>query len=258
MKKKIAFITGASDGVGKAITLCFAKNGFSLYLLSRSKQKLKKLKNEIKKKYFNNNIELISYNMEKKFSDNLLNFCKNKFGLPNILINNSGGPEPTNFTNPSDKMWEKTINRNLLSVIKLSTIFSRSMIKNKWGRMITISSTVAKEPSSGMVQSATSRAAVLAFNKSISFDLAKSNVTNNSILLGGIETNRLKKLIKINAKKSKINESQLRNNILKNIPAGRFGKPDEVASLVEFLISENGRYINGQSIVIDGAMSKII
>ena len=88
-KKKIAFITGASDGVGKAITLCFAKNGFSLYLLSRSKQKLKKLKNEIKKKYFNNNIELISYNMEKKFSDNLLNFCKKKFGLPNILINNS-------------------------------------------------------------------------------------------------------------------------------------------------------------------------
>ena len=70
-------------------------------------------------------------------------------------------------------MWEKTINRNLLSVIKLSTIFSKSMIKNKWGRMVTISSTVAKEPSSGMVQSATSRAAVLAFNKSISFDLAK-------------------------------------------------------------------------------------
>ena len=124
--------------------------------------------------------------------------------------------------------------------------------------MITISSTVAKEPSSAMVQSATSRAAVLAFNKSISFDLAKSNVTNNSILLGGIETNRLKKLIKINAKKSKISEDQLRKNILKNIPAGRFGEPDEVASLVEFLISDNGRYINGQSIVIDGAMSKII
>ena len=155
-------------------------------------------------------------------------------------------------------MWEKTINRNLLSVIKLSTIFSQSMIKSKWGRMITISSTVAKEPSSAMVQSATSRAAVLAFNKSISFDLARFNVTNNTVLLGGIETKRLKKLIKINAKKSKINEDQLRKNILKNIPAGRFGEPDEVASLVEFLISDNGRYINGQSIVIDGAMSKII
>ena len=257
-KEKIAFITGASDGVGKAIAMNFAKNGFSIYLLSRSKQKLKKLKTEILKKYSNNRVELISYNMEKKFSVNLLNYCKKKLGLPNILINNSGGPEPTNFISTNDKMWEKTINRNLLSVIKLSTMFSKSMIQNKWGRMITISSTVAKEPSSAMVQSATSRAAVLAFNKSISFDLAKSNVTNNSILLGGIETNRLKKLIKINAKKSKISEDQLRKNILKNIPAGRFGEPDEVASLVEFLISDNGRYINGQSIVIDGAMSKII
>ena len=81
--------------------------------------------------------------MEKKFSDNLLAYCKKKLGLPNILINNSGGPEPTNFINTNDKMWEKTINRNLLSVIKLSTIFSKSMIRNKWGRN-SISSTVAK------------------------------------------------------------------------------------------------------------------
>ena len=257
-KEKIAFITGASDGVGKAISMNFAKNGFSIYLMSRSKQKLKKLKKEIIRNYSNNRVELIPFNMEKKFSNNLLNFCKKKLGPPNILINNSGGPEPTNFTSTNDRMWEKTINRNLLSVIKLSTIFSKQMIKNKWGRMITISSTVAKEPSPTMVQSATSRAAVLAFNKSISFDLAKFNITNNSILLGGIETNRLKKLIKINSTKIKISEKKFRKNILKNIPAGRFGEPDEVASLVEFLISDNGRYINGQSIIIDGAMSKII
>ena len=257
-KEKIAFITGASDGVGKAISMNFAKNGFSIYLMSRSKQKLKKLKKEIIRNYSNNRVELIPFNMEKKFSDNLLNFCKKKLGPPNILINNSGGPEPTNFSSTNDRMWEKTINRNLLSVIKLSTIFSKQMIKNKWGRMITISSTVAKEPSPTMVQSATSRAAVLAFNKSISFDLAKFNITNNSILLGGIETNRLKKLIKINSTKIKISEKKFRKNILKNIPAGRFGEPDEVASLVEFLISDNGRYINGQSIIIDGAMSKII
>ena len=257
-KDKIAFITGASEGVGKAIAMNFAKKGYSIYLLSRSRQKLKKLKKEIIKNYSNNRIELIPFNMEKKFSDNLLNFCKKKLGPPNILINNSGGPEPTNFSSTNDRMWEKTINRNLLSVIKLSTLFSKQMIKNKWGRMITISSTVAKEPSPTMVQSATSRAAVLAFNKSISFDLAKFNITNNSILLGGIETNRLKKLIKINSTKIKISEKKLRKNILKNIPAGRFGEPDEVASLVEFLISDNGRYINGQTIIIDGAMSKII
>ena len=91
-KEKIAFITGASDGVGKAISMNFAKNGFSIYLMSRSKQKLKKLKKEIIRNYSNNRVELIPFNMEKKFSDNLLNFCKKKLGPPNILINNSGGP----------------------------------------------------------------------------------------------------------------------------------------------------------------------
>lgn len=75
-KEKIAFITGASDGVGKAIAMNLAKNGLSIYLLSRSKAKLKKLQKEIFKKYSNNRVELISYNMEKKFSVSLLDYCK--------------------------------------------------------------------------------------------------------------------------------------------------------------------------------------
>ena len=75
-KDKIAFITGASEGVGKAIAMSFAKKGYSIYLLSRSRQKLKKLKKEIIKNYSNNRIELIPFNMEKKFSDNLLAYCK--------------------------------------------------------------------------------------------------------------------------------------------------------------------------------------
>jgi 3-oxoacyl-[acyl-carrier protein] reductase len=77
-------------------------------------------------------------------------------------------------------------------------------------------------------------------------------------LLGGIETNRLKKLIKINAKINKMSESEYKNNLLKKIPFGRFGNPEEVAALVSFLISDNGEYVSGQSLVIDGGMSKII
>ena len=145
-----------------------------------------------------------------------------------------------------------------MSVINLSTIFSKKMIKEKWGRLITISSTVAKQPSPIMVQSATVRAAALAFNKSISFDLAKYNITNNTILLGGVETNRLKKLIKLQSKKNKINIKKYKNKLLSSIPAGRFADPDEIASLVNFLVSSEADYINGQSIVIDGGLSKFI
>ena len=132
------------------------------------------------------------------------------------------------------------------------------MIKEKWGRLITISSTVAKQPSPIMVQSATVRAYRIAFNKSISFDLAKYNITNNTILLGGVETNRLKKLIKLQSKKNKINIKKYKNKLLSSIPAGRFADPDEIASLVNFLVSSEADYINGQSIVIDGGLSKFI
>jgi 3-oxoacyl-[acyl-carrier protein] reductase len=258
MKKKVAFITGASEGIGKAIALDFAKKGFSIYLLSRSKKKLKNLKNIIINSYFNNRVDIICHDMEKKISDNIYKYCKNKLGIPNILINNSGGPEPGNFLSINQRMWERTIYRNLISNLNLSTIFSKHMIKNKWGRIITISSTIAKEPSSEMVQSATVRAAALAFNKSISFDLAKFNITVNSILLGGIETNRLKALISTNAKKKNISETEYKKIILKNIPIARFGKPEEVAALVSFLISDDANYLNGQSLIIDGGMSKII
>lgn len=258
MKKKIAFVTGASEGVGKAISLRLARDNCDIYLLSRSKVKLFKLKKIINFKYPNTKVIVVPFNMEKEINYNIYNFCKKKIGLPNILIHNSGGPEPGGFLSINKNMWRKTINRNLMSVINMTNIFAKKMIKDTWGRIITISSTVAKEPSPSMVQSATSRAAVIAFNKSISFELAKYNVTNNSVLLGGIETNRLKKLIKINSKKLKLSEKQMRKNILKNIPAGRFARPEEVAALISFLISNDAEYINGQSIVIDGAMSKII
>ena len=256
--QKIAFITGASEGVGKVIALDFAKKGFSIYLLSRSKKKLNNLRNSIISNYPNCRVDTISFDMEKKFSNSIYQYCKNKFGVPNILINNSGGPEPGNFLTITQRMWERTIYRNLVSNLNLSTIFSKHMIKNKWGRIITISSTVAKEPSSTMVQSATVRAAALAFNKSISFDLAKFNITVNSILLGGIETNRLKQLIKITAKKKNISANKYKKILLKSIPSARFGKPEEVAALVGFLISDDANYVNGQSLVIDGGLSKII
>tara|TARA_X000000950_G_scaffold150784_1_gene185799 strand:- start:6810 stop:7589 length:780 start_codon:yes stop_codon:yes gene_type:complete len=257
-KERIAFITGASEGVGRSIAINLAKKNICLYLLSRSKKKLIKLRNQIKKNYGNEKIVIIPFNMEKKFSKNILNICKKNLGMPDILVHNSGGPKPGNFSKISKIMWEKTVNRNLLSVIDLTTLFSKNMIKKNWGRIITISSTVAKYPTPNMVQSATIRSAVLAFNKSISFDLAKHNITNNNILLGGVETSRLKNLIKINSRKNKTSFDKYKKKLVKNIPAGRFADPDEIAKLVNYLISKDGDYINGQSIVIDGGMSKSV
>ena len=86
----------------------------------------------------------------------------------------------------------------------------------------------------------------------------KAKITNNKILLGGVETSRLKKLIKINSRKNKTSFDKYKKKLVKNIPAGRFADPDEIAKLVNYLISKDGDYINGQSIVIDGGMSKSV
>lgn len=254
---KIALITGASKGVGKAISIEFARKKIKLYLVSRNLTNLKKLKNEINKKINFQEIKIIKGDVSKKNSlKNIEKICKNSFGLPNILINNTGGPPSGKFDNFNNEIWEKYIRNNLMSVVNFTNTFHKKMVKNNWGRIITISSTVAKEPSANMVMSATLRSGVSGFNKSISFELAKNNITVNTILLGGVKTDRLYELIKKNSKSRKIKFKTYLKKVEKSIPIGRFAEPEEISNLISFLISENGSYITGQNIVIDGGLSK--
>ena len=233
------------------------KKKIRLFLVSRNLNNLKKLKKEISKKFNFNNVEIIQGDVSSESNvKKIEKICKKSFGLPDILINNTGGPPSGNFTKFNNKVWEKNIKNNLMSVINFTNMFHKKMIKNKWGRIITISSTVAKEPSSNMVISSTLRSGVSGFNKSISFELAKNNITVNTILLGGVKTDRLKELIKKNSKSRKIKYETYLNQVQKSIPAGRFAEPEEISNLVNFLISEHGSYITGQNIVIDGGLSK--
>jgi 3-oxoacyl-[acyl-carrier protein] reductase len=235
----------------------FSKKKIRLFLVSRNLNNLKKLKKEISKKFNFNNVEIIQGDVSSESNlKKIEKICKKSFGLPDILINNTGGPPSGNFTKFNNKVWEKNIKNNLMSVINFTNMFHKKMIKNKWGRIITISSTVAKEPSSNMVISSTLRSGVSGFNKSISFELAKNNITVNTILLGGVKTDRLKELIKKNSKSRKIKYETYLNQVQKSIPAGRFAEPEEISNLVNFLISEHGSYITGQNIVIDGGLSK--
>ena len=132
------------------------------------------------------------------------------------------------------------------------------MIKRKWGRILTISSLVAKEPSPNMVLSATTRSGVSAFNKSISFELAKHKITVNTILPGGVLTGRLNSLIKKNSKKNNFSFKAYKSKLQKSIPAQRFADPQEISDLIYFLTSENASYITGQNLIIDGGLSKSI
>ena len=121
--------------------------------------------------------------------------AKKLWGNVDILINNAGGPPPGKLLEQSDSNWDKAINTNLLSTVRFSRAVIPSMRKKKWGRIISISSTIAKEPSPAMILSATSRAGVMSFSKVMAIEFAEYNITTNVISPGGVFTNRLINLI---------------------------------------------------------------
>jgi 3-oxoacyl-[acyl-carrier protein] reductase len=130
------------------------------------------------------------------------------------------------------------------------------MVKNKWGRIITIGSTIAKEPTPQMILSATSRGGLAAFSKSIAINFAKDNISSNIISPGAILTERFINLVKVAAKNENKNYNKKLSEIIKNIPAKRIAKPSEIANAAAFLASDLSGYINGVDLSIDGAFTK--
>jgi 3-oxoacyl-[acyl-carrier protein] reductase len=130
------------------------------------------------------------------------------------------------------------------------------MVAANFGRIIFVSSTIAKEPSPNMVLSATARAGLSAFVKAVSSEFAKFNITMNVICLGGVLTDRLDALIDDSAARSKSNSEQVKSQWAQGIPIGRFATPTEIANLVTFLVSPKASYITGTSISIDGGITK--
>lgn len=258
IKHKTAIITGASEGIGRAIAENLAKNGAKILLISRDEKKLLKLKSYLKKKY-SSKVEILAGDVKdttlsKKIVDNTKFF----FGNCDILINNAGGPPPGSFLDHSEEIWNEYFNQNLLSIIRLTKLVVPQMKKNKWGRIINVTSSLAKEPTPNMVLSATMRAGVSAFTKSISIELASKGITVNTVCPGGVLTNRLINLVKISAKSSNKPYKQLLKESESQIPIGRFASPEEFANTVTFLASEEGCYITGVSLMVDGGLTKSI
>lgn len=255
LKNKVAIVTGGSEGIGFAIAKILTLNGAKVLIVSRNKKKLQLAKEKLSFK--NNKVDFFVGDVsQKKTASKVINKCDLLWGKADILINNAGGPPVGNLLDHKDISWQKTLNTNLLSVIRFSKSVIPSMKKKKWGRIISISSTISIEPSPGMILSATSRAGVASFTKTLALEFAKFNITSNVVSVGGVLTNRLKKLIikQAQKKKQKFNKTFL--SLENTIPAKRFASPDEIANYVLFLCTEEAAYINGQNLVIDGGLTK--
>lgn len=253
-KRNVAIVTGASEGMGFSIARSLSLSGLKVLMISRSKKKLQKAVKKINLLGGDPSF-LVGDVSNIKLPEKSIKKVK-ELGELCVLVNNTGGPKVGNILSLNEKDWNNAIENNLMSVIRFTKLAIPLMKKNKFGRIISISSSIVLEPTPDMLLSATSRAGISAFTKAIANQFAKFNITANVILPGGVMTQRLKKLVLQAAEREKKSYKSHLKFIEKSIPANRFASPDEIASLVAFLVSKEAGYMNGVNLNIDGSLIK--
>ena len=239
---KVALITGASRGIGKATAEKFARNGYNLALVSRSRESLEKVKEELRE----TGSEILIFPADVSDFNRAQEIVKDvhdHFGRIDVLVNNAGTTLDKFLLRTSESDWDTIININLKSVFNYSKPVSKIMLKQKYGVIINVSSVVGIIGNAGQASYAASKAGILAFTKSLAKELGSRNIRVVAVAPGFIETALTEKL-----------PEDVKKYYLDQIALKRFGKPEDVANLIYFLASDEASYISGQTFVIDGGM----
>ena len=253
--KRQALIYGGSSGIGLGIARCLASQGYNLLIVSRNERKLLEAKKEILE---SKNVEIEVFQANTSIETDLnksITWAESK-GQIDILVNNTGGPPAKNYQEITNEEWRNVFESLFLSAVTPSRRLGEQMAQRGWGRIITVGSTVAKEPTEKMISSAAIRAALTNYMKSLSRDLAKYGVTVNTIAIGGINTERVNDLTIQIAEKEGVSVEDIRKKNTALIPAKRLGLPSEAGAYVAFLCSDDAGYITGTNISIDGGLTR--
>jgi len=242
LDNKTALVTGASRGIGRAIALELAREGAQVAINYRSGEaEARALADEIAS--FGGNTLLVQANVsDKTEAREMVNRVREQWGHLDILVNNAGITRDRSMRKLTDEDWLEVINTNLNSVYFCTSAAMTHMIEQNYGRIINISSYVGQAGNFGQANYAASKGGIIAFTKTAAIELAKYNITVNSIAPGFTLTDMLAKV-----------PENVQNQIKSKIPMGRFGLPEEIAKAVAFLAAD-GDYITGQQININGGV----
>ena len=250
---KKALVGGSSKGIGLGIATELAHSGASVCLMARNESRLKQIVDQLPNSS-NHSYLVVDFS---KFEDYKIKIEKHvKNNQVDILINNTQGPPAGNSLSKNIDSYQEAFDLLFKSVVHTTSLVIPGMQKNKWGRIINVTSVSVKEPLNYLVLSNSIRSAVVAWAKSLSVDLGPHGITVNSILTGYFDTERIKELNKEKSKSLNISETEVLEKMKSLVPASRLGRPEEYGYLISFLSSDNAAYINGASIPIDGGLLK--
>lgn len=244
LKQRVALVTGASQGIGRAICLDFARHGAAVVATARNEGKLNELAQEVKLAELPGAITPRTLDVtDRSAIDQMVESVIETQGRIDILVNNAGITKDGLMMSMDDEQFEAVLTTNLRAAFWLSRAVSRHMVRARYGRIINISSVSGVMGNAGQSNYAASKAGLIGLTKSVAKELGKRKITCNAIAPGFVATDMTAVL-----------PDKVKEGALQLVPLGRFGEPSEIAAAVTFLASDQASYITGQVLLVDGGL----
>jgi 3-oxoacyl-[acyl-carrier protein] reductase len=243
IRNRVAMVAAASKGLGRAIAETLAAEGCRLSVCARSIEAWQD--------------DMVAVPCDVTKAEDLKRWYDAtiaKFGQVDILVTNTGGPPAAPFMKLTEEQWAMGIDSTLMNVVRLCRMVIPDMQKRKWGRILNLTSFVAKQPVELLTVSSTLRAGLSALTKTLADQVARDGILVNAILPGHFLTDRQRHLAELRAEQQGITPDEYLAKAVDVIPLGRYGRAEELAKVAAFLCSEGASYVTGSSIIVDGGL----
>ncbi|MGC1485179.1 MAG: SDR family oxidoreductase [Candidatus Acidiferrum sp.] len=254
LQGRVAIVAAASKGLGRAVAEELAREGASVAICARHESELEQAAAHIHKSTGREIFQKAVDVTDSAAVSHFIEAVEERFGRLDICISNSGGPPSKMFADTKPEDWRSAVDLLLMSTVFFAKEALPRMLRNKWGRFITITSSAVKQPVDGLLLSNSIRAAVTGLARTLANEYAPHGITVNNVCPGYTRTARLDNLAAAISGRTGTQPEAVFADWTRQIPAGRIGTPEEFASVVAFLASERASYVNGVSIAVDGGM----